>query len=75
MPKPKQKKETVEEQPKVVQEPHPRTVFVEKYKSKGYNAADIDGVLMFTGKYKIEDIKEMLDKDGYRGSYGVRTLK
>ena len=72
MPRPKKKENTEEATPVVIQEPHPRTVFVEKYRALGYNAADMEGVLMFTGDYAIKDITKMLNADGYRGSYGVR---
>lgn len=72
MPRSKKKESVEETTPLVIQEPHPRTIFVEKYKAQGYNVADVEGVLMFTGDYEIKDITKMLNADGYRGSYGVR---
>ena len=36
---------------------------------------NISGVLMFHGDHEINDIKIMLHKDGYRGSYGVTKKK
>lgn len=74
MPKLNVKEKNIEPERKTFQEPHPRKVFVEKYRAAGYNASDTEGVLMFTGDYKIKDIGKMLAADGYRGSFGVRSV-
>ncbi len=74
MAKLKAKEKPVEPERKIFQEPHPRKVFVEKYRAAGYNALDTEGVLMFIGDYKIKDIEKMLAADGYQGSYGVRGV-
>lgn len=74
MAKLKAKEKPIEPERKIFQEPHPRKVFVEKYRAAGYNASDTEGVLMFIGDYKIKDIGKMLAADGYRGSYGIRGV-
>lgn len=71
---PKAKEKTIEPERKIFQEPHPRQIFVEKYLAAGYNVTDTEGVLMFIGDYKLNDIGKMLEVDGYRGSYGVRGV-
>ena len=72
MPRQKKEAEITDANPRIIQEPHPRLVAIEKYTKEGFKVADIDGVLMFVGKYDIRKISKMLNDDGYRGSYGVR---
>ena len=49
----------------------PKIMFAEKYRKAGYNTGVTDGVLMFYGPYDMQNITEMLRKDGYAGSFGV----
>lgn len=71
---PKVKEKMLETEQKTLHEVNPRTAFVEKYRTAGYNASEIEGVLMFTGDYKIRAISKMVNADGYRGSYGVKKI-
>ena len=58
-----------------IPEANQKILFLEKYTHAGYEVENISGVLMFHGDHEINDIKIMLHKDGYRGSYGVTKKK